>query len=229
MLYIKPKQKMTKEYLFLMDFLKYNYIANYHNDEDLDYTLIQEPYTGFGYTDLVYIVWSKNIYKRWNTERNKLLITDIKILHHLFNCKKFKCISDINKELGFSIRTIMNSISKLYDAGLLVKNKSGKYKTLAKNEIFFVKEIISIEAKLKDWKRALYQAMNNYYYSSESYALFPQKIITDNLVRTYKQSNIGVIAFDENINIIKKSERNEIPSTISSWLFNEHIGRTLCI
>jgi hypothetical protein len=108
---------------------------------------------------------------------------------------------------------------------LIIKSKSEKYKARKKSDIFCIKAIVSIEAKIHDWRRALYQATNNSYYASESYTLFPESTITGNMMKEYSSSDIGVISFNETSRIIKKSKKNAIPLSLNSWLFNEYIGR----
>jgi len=227
MLYIKPNQKKTKEYQFLNEFLKINFFSKYLSNHELDSTILQEPFTGLGYTDLVAIIWDKDIYNKWHTDRNKLLINDIKILHHLYLNNRYKTISEIITELGFSKKEITGSISRLDKARLIKFNKDNKFKALKKSEIFYIKEIISIEVKLKDWRRALYQALTNMYYSSESYILFPEESITHYMLETYNKTDIGIISYKEDIDVIKKAKKMTIPANFISWLFNEYIGRSL--
>jgi len=227
MLYIKQKQKETKEYQFLNDFLKINFFSKYLSNHELDCTILQEPFTGLGYTDLVAIIWDKDIYNKWHTDRNKLLINDIKILHHLYLSNRYKTISEIITELGFSKKEIAESISRLDRAKLIKSAKDNKFKALKKSEIFYIKEIISIEAKLKDWRRALNQAFINMYYSSESYILFPEKSITNHMLETYNKTDIGIISYKKDMNIIKKAKKMAIPANFNSWLFNEYIGRLI--
>jgi DNA-binding Lrp family transcriptional regulator len=227
MLYIRPNQQKTKEYQFLNDFLEINFFSKYLSNHELDCTILQEPFTGLGYADLVAVIWNKEIYKKWQTDRNKLIINDIKILHHLYLNNRYKSISEIMTELGFSKKEVNNSISRLDKAGLLKFTKDNRFKVLKKSEIFYIKEIISIEAKLKDWRRALYQAFTNIYYSSESYILFPEESITRHMLETYNKTDIGIISYKENIDIIKKAKKMTIPANFNSWLFNEYIGRSL--
>jgi predicted transcriptional regulator len=225
MLYIKSNQQKTKEYQFLNEFLNTNFLTSYVDNEAFNYTLIQEPFTGLGYADLVIVVWKKDIYTKWHPERNKLIKDDIKILHHLYSCRKYKQVSEIKNELGYSEKNISKSLSRLDMAGLIKFSKNGKFKALKKSEIFYLEKIISIEAKLKDWRRALDQAINNSYYASESYTLFPQKVITDKMLDTYKETNVGIISFSCDLTVIKKARKNTIPANMNAWLFNEYIGR----
>lgn len=227
MIYKKPRNIENKELSFLKEFLASSFFADINKNHKYKASIIQEPYTGFGYADLVCIIWDQSIRNKWSDKRNQLDITDIKILHHLYNVKIFKEKSEITKELGFSLRNANKSVGKLLEAELVTMNKQNKIKIKLTKEIFFIKEIISIEAKLHNWKRALEQSVNNTYFSSQSYTLFPDKIITKRLLEEYIITDVGIISFEKSYRVIKKPKRRTIPSSISSWFFNEHIGREL--
>ena len=226
MLYTKKNHRETKEYQLLNDFLKMNFFSKYIDNEELHCTLIQEPYTGLGYPDLVAVIWDSTILNKWKEDRNKLTINDIKILHHLYLNKKYKTILEVTIELGFSEKEVSKSISQLFSSGLIKFNKSNKFKALQKSEIFFIQEIISVEAKLKDWRRAFDQAYINSFFASKSYILFPEKSVTEQMLNIYKNSGIGILAYEKNINIMKEARKMAIPASLNSWLFNEYIGRT---
>ena len=227
MIYKKPKNIENKELSFLKEFLTSSFFADINKNHKYKVSIIQEPYTGFGYADLVCIIWDQSIRNKWSDKRNELDITDIKILHHLYNVKIFKEKSEITRELGFSLRKANKSVGKLLEAELVTMNKQNKIKIKLIKEIFFIKEIISIEAKLHNWKRALEQSVNNTYFSSQSYTLFPDKIITKRLLEEYINTDVGIISFEKSYRVIKKPKRRTIPSSMSSWFFNEHIGREL--
>lgn len=227
MIYKKLRNIENKELSFLKEFLASSFFADINKNHKYKASIIQEPYTGFGYADLVCIIWDQSIRNKWSDKRNQLDITDIKILHHLYNVKIFKEKSEITKELGFSLRKANKSVGKLLEAELVTMNKQNKIKIKLTKEIFFIKEIISIEAKLHNWKRALEQSVNNTYFSSQSYTLFPDKIITKRLLEEYIITDVGIISFEKSYRVIKKPKRRTIPSSISSWFFNEHIGREL--
>lgn len=227
MIYKKPRNIENKELSFLKEFLASSFFADINKNHKYKASIIQEPYTGFGYADLVCIIWDQSIRNKWSDKRNQLDITDVKILHHLYNVKIFKEKNEITKELGFSLRKTNKSVGKLLEAELVIINKQNKIKIKNLKEIFFIKEIISIEAKLHNWKRALEQSVNNTYFSSQSYTLFPDKIITKRLLEEYINTDVGIISFEKSYRVIKKPKRRTIPSSMSSWFFNEHIGREL--
>jgi len=226
MIYIKPKQQKTKELEFLHAFKDSDFFSRYTNDLDSNYMFIEEPYTGFGYPDLVLLTWDKKIEKNWKDERNNLTLKEIKIVQHLYNCDEAKSIKNISVDLGFSKRQITSILSNLVNAGI-VENINDYWKLGVLEEIFYLKEIITIEAKLKNWKNALLQAGNNNFFSSEVFTLFPDSIINENLLKSYSETDIGVITFNQNYKVVKPASKKDLPITINSWLFNELIGRML--
>jgi len=227
MLYKKPKQRVTNELVFLDKFLKSGYFDRF-NDNKYNLTIIQEPFTQVGYADIVCIRWNKTIKDNWDASRNKLIKNDIKILHHLFNCRFYKSINEIVNELGFSHREVNNTILRLSDAKLIIENKFGKVKIRPLKDIFFVHEIIAIEAKLKNWKQALDQTLNNVYFASKSFALFPDTTINRRLLKNYKENDVGVLSFGTTYKEVVKPKKHKIPTAITAWYFNEYIGRKYC-
>jgi len=225
MIYTRKFRKNNKESILLENFLVSDFFERLTNGKK--HFLLQEPYTGLGYPDLVCIVWDGEIEMKWKEKRNYLTINDIKILHHLYNSKAYKSIEEISRKLNFSLKGTQKSIEKLNNAELIIINDKNKLKIKKINEIFFVKEIISIEAKLRNWRKALEQSFNNTLFSSQSYILFPQKNITENLINTYNNTNIGIISFDRSYSVFKKVKRQKIPASLTSWFFNEYIGRNL--
>lgn len=227
MLYKKPRQRITEEFNFLDKFLNSGYFDKF-NGSKYNLTIIQEPFTQVGYADLVCIRWNKSIRKSWVPGRNKLIKNDIKILHHLFNCRFHKSIDEIVKELGFSDREVNETLFRLLDANLITENKIRKVKIRPLKDIFFIHEIIAIEAKLKDWKRALEQSLNNVSFASKSFSLFPDKTISHRLLKNYKENDVGVLSFGTTCREVVKPRKHKIPTAITSWYFNEYIGRNNC-
>ena len=229
MLYIRKNHRDTAEYQFLTKFLDSGYFNKY-NQGDYNITLIQEPFTEVGYADLVCVRWRKNINIKWNEQRRNIVKNDIKVLHHLYNCKKFKSSTDIVADLGFSHRQVDKILFNLSEADLIIENKNrDKVKARNVNDIFLIKDIVAIEAKLRDWKGALRQSINNMSFASHSISLLPESTINGNLLKHYKKTEIGVLSFGDKYRQVLKPKRMPIPANITSWYFNEYIGRTACL
>ncbi len=226
MVYVKPKQKQTKELELLHSFKDSDFFEEYTSNLVGNYTFLEEPYTGFGFPDMVLLVWNDKIQKNWNSERNNLTVNDIKIVQHLYNCNEGRTIVDMVAELGFSERQLIKILTNLNLANI-VENHADYWHLNAIEDIFFVENIVTIEAKLKNWRKALQQAANSEYFSSQVFSLFPDNTINNELLNCYSNTDIGVITYNQNYEIVKPANRKNLPITINGWLFNEFIGRML--
>ncbi len=226
MVYVKPKQKQTKELELLHAFKDSDFFEKYTSNLVGNYIFLEEPYTGFGYPDMVLLVWNDKIQENWNDERNNLTVTDVKIVQHLYNCNEWKTIADLSIELGFSERQLKKILKNLNRANM-VENHTDYWKLNAIEDIFFIENIITIEAKLKNWRKALLQSANSEFFSSQVFSLFPDNTINNDLLDCYSNTDIGVVTYNHTYEIVKPANRKNLPITINGWLFNEFIGRML--
>ncbi|HLP46437.1 MAG TPA: hypothetical protein VK469_10840 [Candidatus Kapabacteria bacterium] len=189
--------------------------------------LFEEPYIDMNIPDIVIVFWDEDIFDYWAMERNFLQKRDIKILHHMFVKNGFSDVDMLINELGYSVREIENTLEKLIKADLLTE-RNQKFKIKEIKKVFFVRAIITIEAKIKDWKKAFEQAWLNESFASESYVLLPQNRISSKVIEHANKLDIGIIGHEKrNSNIVKSPNKKIIPSSYLSWLFNENIGRDL--
>ncbi|MCB0539733.1 MAG: hypothetical protein KDE33_19615, partial [Bacteroidetes bacterium] len=83
---------------------------------------------------------------------------------------------------------------------------------------------ISIEAKLKNWKKAIEQATLNTSFASESYILIPEKK-KRSLDSFHDMHNPGLITFNgEKAKVYKKAKNSQLPVSYYSWIINEHVA-----
>lgn len=193
----------------------------------LESRIFNEPYVGTTIPDIVIAFWDESIFHYWEENRNHLEVRDIKILHHMYLKENFSDIDILQYDLGYSKSEIEKTLTRLMNADLLIE-KGRYFKTKSLGHIFFVKAIISIEAKIKNWKKAFEQARLNEFFASESYVLLPKSKINQSVIKHAAEQNIGLISHREReTNIVKKAIKKEIPVSYSSWIFNENIGREL--
>lgn len=194
--------------------------------EGLVFEIFEEPYIETAIPDIVIAFWDENLFNcSWDEARNLLEKQDIKILHHLYLTNKTLGTAALRADLGYSERELEKTIERLTQSGLLHENPQG-FKSRSGGEIFFVKTIISIEAKIKNWKKAFEQAWLNKSFASESYVLLPKNKISPQLIAYAKKVGVGLIGHNDEDSIVsQKPAREEIPSSYLSWLFNENVGR----
>ncbi len=194
---------------------------------NLQARLFEEPYIDMTIPDIVIAFWDDDIFDYWVEERNFLEKRDIKILHHMYRKGDFLDIDRLKNELGYSVSEIEKSLERLIKADLLTESDQ-EFRAKEIKRLFFVKAIISIEAKIKNWKKAFEQAWLNESFASESYVLLPRNRINANIITYANNLDIGIIGHEkEGANIIKKPNKKSIPSSYLSWLINENIGREL--
>lgn len=196
---------------------------NLFKKPNLNYIILEETYAEIGIPDLLIISWPKTNKINWNSERNNLKKKDIKILHHISTSnKKGLKIIDIICQLGFDEKTVSKSLAKL-DNSNLIRIRGKKIYIYKFRSNFFIREIVAIEAKLNNTKKAIIQAEINRNFSSLSYVLLPEKKTLKNYT-----SDIGLITFNgEKAKVKKKARRLDLPGSYFSWILNEHIGRKL--
>src|SRR5690606_26441777 len=88
--------------------------------------------------------------------------------------------------------------------------------------IFLANRIVSIEAKMSNWRKAIFQAVNNLWFASDSYVLIPDLKNSGNIASYAKDYGIGVIKFDGEKSVeLLAPVSNKIPASYGSWIFNE--------
>lgn len=83
-------------------------------------------------------------------------------------------------------------------------------------------KLISIEAKLKDWKSGFYQALRYKFFSEKSYLAFPKSGIHRVDIELLKKHNIGLISVDtDKIEFILKAKTEKPQDKISYFFLSE--------
>lgn len=193
---------------------------------DYSYEVLVEAYAEIGIPDLIVVVYDKEFLKNtWDENRCNLNIIDIKILHHIWTVgNKGINFNEIVNILGYDRNVINKVINKLCKADLTIC-KNNRLVIANPENAFFVKKIITIEAKISNYKKAFEQAFININYSSHSYVLMPYENINQK-VKSNLPKTIGLLGQKDNSTVLtKKAKEEKIPSSYFSWVINEYIGR----
>lgn len=204
-----------------------SFLSNYQDiiaDSGYELSVLIEPFMEIGYPDIVAVSWDKQVFKDFNEKRLDINKLDIKLLNHL-SLNKSKTPAELNKELGFDVRTIGSSLSRLEEADLVWECGSS-FEAKPLGDIFAPKKVIAIEAKISNWKDAFQQAQLNHWFSSESYVLFPGLEAREELLEYSENSRVGLfMGLDGNFNKLTSYSENEIPRSYGSWYLNELLYR----
>lgn len=174
---------------------------------------------GYGIADLVLIGHKEEYSER----KNFLAYFDISLLSLIE--KKKVTFDDIvyitkspEKRIHFSLESLISEGFVVYRKGRYFSHK--KYANT-------LTDSIAIEAKLKDWKRALKQAYRYKWFANKSFVFLPSEnlSIPKANISLFKQYNVGLAGISKNEGIeVTYSPVNENPiSEKMSISLNEHL------
>lgn len=150
--------------------------------------------------------------------------SDLRLLHHLATVKQ-STVTDIEAALRWNAADLRRMIRTLADAGMLRETR-GAVRVHRLTDIFHARKIIAVEAKMKDWQRAIMQAVANTWFASHSYILLPERPLSDSLNEAAKRFGIGVLTFDgQRTRTRIQAAARPLPASYGSWLVHENALR----
>ncbi len=188
------------------------------SSKGLQLTIFEEPRLESGFPDLVLVIWDDAVTASWSSERRQLTPEHLRLLHTL---------TDIGPASESRLSSLFQkAVSKdlaLLERAQVAANRDGLWCAGALNEIYAVKEIIAIEAKVDAVSSGLEQSALNRWFASTSYLLLPQAPGTDLAARAV---DLGVGILTRNGGIITTPPSNtRSPQSYASWLFNEWVWK----
>ncbi len=186
--------------------------------------LFIEPLIDGAYPDVVVTEYNPKIIDGWKEQRNLLDKIDFKIFENLRQYRGLTS-TELFKNTNHNYKTLLQCLEKLYDADL-IERKQGKWKARPLKETYSVKRLVSVEAKMKEWKTLLSQADANQWFTSESYALSSVKNPRESTINKFRDYGIGLYSLS-NQRLVKLNEakKQSLPKSYMSWMFNEWVGR----
>jgi predicted transcriptional regulator len=186
--------------------------------------LFIEPLIYGSYPDIVITEYNPKLIDTWNEKRNSLNDIDFKIFENI-RLGDGLTSTELFKNTNFNYKILFECIEKLYDAGL-INRQNGKWKSNPLKDIYSIKRLVSVEAKMKEWTTLLNQADANQWFASESYALSSVKTPRESTINKFKDYGIGLYSLS-NQKLVKLNEakKQSLPKSYMSWMFNEWVGR----
>ena len=144
--------------------------------------------------------------------------------------KSFR-VEDFKSWSGASLKKVLESLHLYEDLGYVESRKDGSSWIKLFQPKPLTKKIFSVEAKLRDWKNALYQANRYKYFSHQSWVLlddYYSSTAIDNL-QCFDRLNVGLASLNQNGDLaIHHSPCAENPkSDMYYWQANALIGSDL--
>ncbi len=181
--------------------------------------IFREPQLPTGFPDLVAVYTGRRNIK-FNQFSSGLSIWHIRLLHLIYQLGG-GYLQDISQSSLFPLSKVEILVDELSRAGM-VYFRGKKIFPVAMHRIFTTTRIVAIEAKIKDWSRAIHQAIANRWFSSHSYILLPEKPSMIRILDKAKSFGIGVMVFDgRNTKELCQPKPQNLPTSYGSWLFNE--------
>lgn len=179
------------------------------------------------YPDVVFVEFDPSRYEKWNSYRNKLSTNDLKLLHFIYT-KRSVASQKAVKELSIQYKNLLQSLESLMDAQL-IEHKDGTWIIPNKNELFGVRNIEAVEAKISKWDKVMQQAIINTSFASESFVLSKRKREPNiEVMQRISSLGIGIYLYDSKQFVrYSPAQRNRFPCNYNSIYLNECIGRIL--
>ena len=180
--------------------------------------IFREPRIPSGFPDLVIVLWRPDVVRHWGVRRQQLKTEDIRLAHYLYQIGPASQQA-LDDALGGKSSA---SLERLCEA-CVVKSKRDLWVLNPIREIFAVRQLIAVEAKVSDWRTGLDQAWLNTWFASDSYLLLPYIPRGSKVLDVAKDMGVGVCT--DKGEVITPTCRPKLPASHASWLFNEWVGR----
>ncbi len=190
-------------------------------DGRLARVVFHEPSVPTGYPDVV-AVYPTSRSVAVSPERLNVTAAHIRLLHQI-HCLGYTRAVNLSQLVHRRLREVLKMLDVLERAGLIVV-RGNAIRLQALERIFVAKRIVAIEAKVRDWRKALQQAAANRWFASHSYVLLPLRRSYRLVLEEATALGVGVLAYrGSRLDVLLKASVQPIPQSFGSWLFNEWV------
>lgn len=191
----------------------------------LSRTVFLEPRMEAGFPDIVVVDWDDRVVRQWPSARIRLIPADMQVLHSLAS----RGASNEVELRKICRRSLLSSLERLLAADV-VELKDGQWSAKPLRQIYAVRRLLAIEAKISAWGAGLAQALSNTTFASESYLLLPRVPRSGLVVEEAQRLGVGVVTRDAPPQPTPAAARSgRLPRSHVAWLFNEWAWRTTVI
>lgn len=177
--------------------------------------IAREVDSGYGIADIVATIKGETAsYYAFNS------LSDVYLFYNISMTKPMP-FEEISRISPYSERYLKYGVLKGFiDAGLV--KKEGSFYRRSKKMPIVRNPVIAVEAKLKKWKTALFQAKRYMKYADFCYVALPEKTIKDVDLEMFKENNVGIIAVTQNNKAYSalKSKKNKQKELFYSIFIN---------
>lgn len=182
--------------------------------------LFEEPRLPTGFPDAVLVELSRG-YSPITPARIALREEHLQLLHHVTRRGGVFTFTELAEQLLWRKRDIEAAAVSLA-AAELVTCERGLLHARPSREVFAARRIVAVEAKVRDWRSALNQAVANTWFASHSLILMPAARVRSAVMDAARAWGIGILAFDgARLAIPVRPRANPIPCSYGSWVLSE--------
>jgi len=182
-------------------------------------TVLIEPHVSTLKPDIVIVYWDQTVADTWPESRKNLQLLDLKILQLLTLSGP---LSEDQLELIFQKGQLRKSLERIRAANC-AKSLDNKWLVDVKN-VFAVRKIISVEAKVTASSKVMSQAYANTWFASHSYVLTPSKKYREKFVEQAQYDGIGIWSYNNHQSTcILPAKEYKLPFSYGAWLVNEMV------
>jgi hypothetical protein len=200
-------------------------VCAYRSSDSKSVALFYEPHADGSFPDLVVVEYDLKVFEKWSPARFLLGSVDTRILNQLHTLQRSD-VPNLESRLGYGRRILQRSLERLEKANL-AECINGAWMPAPLQQVFGIRRLMAIEAKIGDWRGAFRQADVNSRFASECYVLLPPHTVPEKYLHKGHE-HIGVFSCHvDGLAEIRPSQRKALPISHTSWMFNEWIGRSI--
>jgi hypothetical protein len=139
------------------------------------------------------------------------------LLHEVYRSRGVS-LATLNERTYVSKSKLENALSELATLNLITGLDAGFVRCRPKRQAFPARRIVAIEAKIRNWRRAVEQAQRNLWLTPTSYVLMPATHWTSAARQAVAQARVGALAFDNSgVRIVLRPPDQPLPASYGSW------------
>jgi hypothetical protein len=175
-----------------------------------------EPIGPYGFPDFIRVQLRRNFARMPGIIR--LSSYHYRVLQQLFELGGRAGVGRIALLMNEDAREVRRALGKLQRSRLVFRAKS-TFGISSIDRTFPARDIIAVEAKIDDWRKALYQAALNTWFATQSYVLLPGGRAVSAAAKQAKKDGIGLIVCEPYRCYIKvRARRTAPPASFWSWV-----------
>ncbi|GHF60755.1 hypothetical protein HNQ07_004291 [Deinococcus metalli] len=200
------------EYEMVRNFIEHS-LPKPNRNQDL--IVLVEPRFNAGAPDVVAVYWNRSKLGDFSHRRSVLSKKDIKIMQYIMQSSG----ADLEDIVSTFSHDCKKSIDKLISEKMIY-HKGRKLFAYSKMKKGVIDRILTIEAKIHDWRGGIIQASNYFWLGEEVYLLIRENNNKDKIIDQARILGVGVIFNGEQM---KHVGTHDLVPTYGYWMMNEMI------